>query len=329
VPENEIIWFILFNAFIVVMLALDLGVFNRKAHAISVKEATVWSVVWVTLSLCFNVVVYFMYENHWFGIGTSEHLRLTGDEAALQFFTGYLIEKALSVDNIFVFIVIFSYFGVPAKYQHKILFWGVLGALIMRSIFITAGAALIYRFEWILYVFGAILVVSGWRMMFQQETEVHPEKNVFIRLAKKFFPVTTGYEPPTFFRRIGGKLHITPMLLVLITVETTDVVFAVDSIPAVFAVTRDPFLVYSSNVFAILGLRALYFLLAGVMTSFHYLKYGLSIVLIFVGVKMLIADYVHVPISISLVTIGTILGVSVMASLVRTKRQRQNTSTHR
>lgn len=328
-PENEIIWFILFNAFIVVMLALDLGVFNRKAHAISVKEATFWSVVWVTLSLCFNVVVYFMYEHHWFGIGTSEQFRLTGDEAALQFFTGYLIEKALSVDNIFVFIVIFSYFGVPAKYQHKILFWGVLGALIMRSIFIAAGSALIYRFEWILYVFGAILVVSGWRMMFQQETEVHPEKNVFIRLAKKFFPVTTGYEPPTFFRRIGGKLHITPMLLVLITVETTDVVFAVDSIPAVFAVTRDPFLVYSSNVFAILGLRALYFLLAGVMTSFHYLKYGLSIVLVFVGVKMLIADYVHVPISISLVTIGTILGVSVMASLVRTKRQRQNTSTHR
>jgi len=329
VPENEIIWFILFNAFIVVMLALDLGVFNRKAHAISVKEATFWSIVWVALSLCFNVVVYFMYEHHWFGIGTSERFHLTGDEAALQFFTGYLIEKALSVDNIFVFIVIFSYFGVPAKYQHKILFWGVLGALIMRSIFIAAGAALIYRFEWILYVFGAILIISGWKMMFQRETEVHPEKNVFIRLAKKFFPVATGYEPPTFFRRIGGRLHITPMLLVLITVETTDVVFAVDSIPAVFAVTRDPFLVYSSNVFAILGLRALYFLLAGVMTSFHYLKYGLSIVLIFVGVKMLIADFVHVPISISLVTIGTILGVSVMASLVRTKRQRQDTSSHR
>jgi len=246
--------------------------------------------------------------------------QLSGSEAALQFLTGYLVEESLSVDNIFVFVVIFTYFGVPAKYQHKILFWGVLGAIVMRFVFIVTGAVLIAKFEWILYIFGAILVVSGWKMMMQQEMEVHPEKNIFIRLTKKWFPVTEGFDPPKFFIRKDGKLWITPLLIVLITVETTDVVFAVDSIPAVFGVTRDPFIVYSSNMFAILGLRSIYFVLAGIMGSFHYLKYGLSAILIFIGLKMLIADLFHIPIGVSLGVVGGVLLTSVGMSIVRNRR---------
>jgi len=319
-PENATLLFILFNLFIIAMLALDLGVFHKREHAVSMKEAATWYVVWVTLSLLFNVFVYFMYEHRWWGAGSLGPVELSGNEAALQFFTGYLIEVALSADNIFVFVVILSYFGVPAQYQHKVLFWGVLGALIMRFTFIGAGTILIARFEWILYIFGGILIVSGWKMLFQRETEVHPEKNIFIRLARKFFPVLAGYETSKFIVRRHGKLHITSMLLVLIAVETTDVVFAVDSIPAVFAVTRDPFIIYTSNVFAILGLRSLYFVLARLMNSFFYLRYGLSVVLIFIGVKMLITDFYHIPIGISLAVIGGILAISVGGSLYRSRR---------
>jgi tellurite resistance protein TerC len=319
--SEEVIPFILFTALIVTLLLLDLVVLQRRSHSIGMKEASLLSVMWIALAMCFNVFIYFMYHHQWFGAGTFGGMHLSGSDAALQFLAGYLVEESLSVDNIFVFVVIFTYFGVPAKYQHKVLFWGILGAIIMRFAFIVTGSVLIARFEWILYIFGVILVVSGWKMMTQGEMEVHPEKNFFIRLVRKWFPVSEGYEPPRFFLRKEGKLWVTPLFIVLITVETTDVVFAVDSIPAVFGITRDPFIVYSSNMFAILGLRSIYFVLAGMMKSFHYLKYGLSLILIFIGVKMLIADFFHIPIVASLVVLASILAISVTASIVRNRRQ--------
>jgi len=311
-PQNELILFVVFNIFVLMLLALDLGVFHRKQTSVTLKEVSLWSVAWIVLSLLFNVGLYF-----WVKTNTGSATEAT--RISLEFLTGYVIEKALSMDNIFVFVLIFNYFGVPGKYQHKVLFWGVLGALVFRGIFIATGAILIARFDWILYIFGAILVYSGWKMMREENVEVHPEKNIFIRYAKKLFPVETGYDTPNFFVRRNGKLFATTMFLVLITVETTDIVFAVDSIPAVFAITRDPFIVYSSNVFAILGLRALYFVLAGVMSSFYYLKHGLSIVLIFVGMKMLVEDFLHVSIGISLAVIAVVLTVSIILSLRRKK----------
>lgn len=320
-PQNELLLFVLFNAFILTLLLLDLGVFHRKDKAVSLKEAAGWSIVWIALSLLFNVGLYFWVRDN---TGSAE----VATRVSLEFLAGYLIEKALSVDNIFVFILIFNYFGVPAKFQHRVLFWGVLGALIMRGIFIAAGATLIAQFEWILYLFGAVLIYSGWKMMKDEEIEVHPDKNIVIRYAKKLFPVETGYETHNFFLKKNGKRYITTLFLVLLTVETTDVVFAVDSIPAVFGITRDPFIVYSSNVFAILGLRALYFLLAGVMNSLYYLKHGLSIILIFVGMKMLAetAGLIHVPIGVSLGVIGIVLIVSIVMSLKRNKRIAANSS---
>ncbi len=324
---TEFLPFILFTALILALLLVDLGVLQRRSHSSSVKEAAALSGMWVALAFLFNVLIYFMYESRWLGLGQAENL--TGSEAALQFLTGYLVEESLSVDNIFVFVVIFSYFGVPAKYHHKILFWGILGAIVMRFVFIVAGSVLIARFEWILYIFGIILIISGWKMMVQKEMEVHPEKNVLIRLARKWFPVTEGFEPPRFFMRArDGKLMITPLLIVLITVETTDVVFAVDSIPAVFGITRDPFLVYSSNMFAILGLRSIYFVLAGAMKSFHYLKYGLSIILMFIGVKMLIADFLHLPVWASLGVIAGVLTVTVWMSIARSRRKARESVTN-
>ncbi len=308
---NEVLLFVLFNIFILTLLALDLGVFHRKAHTVTIREAALWSIVWIVLAFLFNAGIFYF----------------SGQQAGLEFLAGYLIERALSMDNIFVFLIIFSYFGVPSHYQHKVLFWGVLGALIMRSVFIALGATLIARFEWILYIFGVILIVSGWKMMVQKDVEVHPDKNIFIRLARKLFPVVPGYETPRFFLRKAGKLFITPLFLVLLTVETTDVVFAVDSIPAVFGVTRDPFIIYSSNVFAILGLRAMYFLLAGMMNSFTYLSYGLSLVLIFIGAKMLAEGFIHIPIAISLLVVAAILAISIAASIVRNRRQARRTGT--
>ncbi len=306
-PHNETLLFVLFTIAILGLLALDLGIFNKRPHAISTKEAALWSTFWIALSLLFNAGVFYF----------------ASPVAGLEFLTGYLIEKALSVDNIFVFIIIFSYFGIPAKFQHKVLFWGVVGALIMRGIFIALGAALISRFEWVLYIFGAILLFSGWKLLSQKEVEVHPDRNLFIRLARKIFPVDQGYDVPRFLVRKHGKIHITPFFLVLITVETTDVVFAVDSIPAVFGVTQDPFIVYSSNICAILGLRALYFLLAGAMQKLEYLSTGLSVVLIFIGLKMLIKDVIHIPIIVSLDVVVLILGGAVAASLLKRKRERE------
>jgi tellurite resistance protein TerC len=295
------IWF---NAIVLLLLAVDLGVFHRKAHQVSLREAGAWSAVWVTLSLSFAGWVY----------------GVMGSRAGLEFLTGYLIEYALSVDNIFVFVLIFSYFRIPREYQHRVLFWGILGALVFRGTMIAAGAALIARFDWVLYVFGAFLVFTGWRMARQRKNETYdPEANPVLRLVQRVFPVTPQYHGKRFFVREmrGGesRLVATPLFMVLVLVETTDIIFATDSIPAIFAVTRDPFIVYTSNVCAVLGLRALYFLVAGIVDRFHYLQVGLSLVLIFIGGKMLAEDLVHIPVTVSLAVVVTILALSVAASL--------------
>jgi tellurite resistance protein TerC len=303
VVNTALLW-IGFNVFILLLLVVDLKVFNRRPHEIGIRESLAWSGVWVAISLAFNVVVYFWY----------------GHESALQFFAGYLIEKSLSVDNLFVFLLLFSYFKVPGKYQHEVLFWGILGALVMRGLLILLGASLIARFSWILYIFGAFLVLTGIRMAFQKgKKEVHPERNLFVRFFRKFFPVTMGYHQEKFFIKINGRRFGTLLIVVLIVIETTDLLFAVDSIPAIFAITRDPFIVYTSNVFAILGLRSLYFALAGMMHLFHYLSHGLAIILTFVGLKMLLADYVHISIGLALGVVGFVLLVAIVASLLRSK----------
>lgn len=301
---SEYISWIGFNVFVLVMLALDLGVFHRQAHEVKVKEALWWSAVWIGLAMLFNAGIYF-----W-----------RGSEVALEFFTGYLIEKSLSVDNIFVFILIFSYFSVPALYQHKILFWGILGALLMRAILIAVGATLIVKFHWIIYVFGGFLIITGVKMALQKSTGIHPEKNPLVRLFKCFMPVTNEYHGEKFFIKENGRRFATPLFIVLLMVEFTDLVFAVDSIPAIFAITKDPFIVYTSNVFAILGLRSLYFALAGVMGYFHYLKIGLALVLVFVGAKMMLVDIYKIPIGLSLSIVGGILLLSVLASLIWPRR---------
>jgi tellurite resistance protein TerC len=289
-----------FTAGILALLALDLGVFHRKSHSVSLKEALTWSAVWIGLAIAFNAGIW-----AW-----------KGPEKGLEFLTGYLIEKALSVDNIFVFLVIFSYFKVPPAYQHKVLFWGILGALIMRAIMIAAGAALIQRFHAIIYVFGGFLILTGIKLALQKEGGFEPDRNPIVRLFKRLMPVTPDYREDRFMVVEGGRRWATPLLLVLVVVEATDLVFAVDSIPAIFAVTPDPFIVYTSNIFAILGLRALYFALAGVMGLFHYLKMGLAVILVFVGVKMLVMDVYKIPVGISLGIVGGILAASVAASLL-------------
>src|SRR5918993_2679391 len=305
-----------FNVFVLAMLALDLGVFHRKAHAVSGKEALTWSLVWISLSLVFNAVIYFFWDR------MAPNSAYTNSEAALAFFTGYLIEKSLSVDNIFVFILIFSFFAVPAAYQHRVLFWGILGALIMRGTLIAVGAALLHEFHWIIYIFGAFLIFTGIRMAWHHEEEVQPDKNPVVKFFRKFMPVTENFEQDNFFVRRAGRLMATPLFLILLVVESTDLVFAVDSIPAIFAVTQDPFIVYTSNVFAILGLRALYFLLANVMDQFQYLKFGLSAVLVFIGVKMVIVDFYKIPIGISLGVVAGILTTSILASLWKAKQEK-------
>jgi len=307
--EGSIWLWVGFNLFVLSMLALDLGVFHRKSHAVSGREAITWSLVWISLSLVFNAVIYFFWDRMMPGSS------YTNREAALAFLTGYLIEKSLSVDNIFVFILIFSFFAVPAAYQHRVLFWGILGALVMRGILIVVGAALLEEFHWIIYIFGAFLIFTGIRMAWQHEENVHPEKNPVVKFFRRFMPVTENFEKDKFFVRHAGKLMATPLFLILLVVESTDLIFAVDSIPAIFAVTQEPFIVYTSNVFAILGLRALYFLLANVMDKFQYLKYGLAAVLTFVGVKMVIVDYYKIPVGVSLGVVAGILTVSILASL--------------
>lgn len=293
-----------FTLFILAMLALDLFVFHRKPHEVKLKEALIWSGVWIGLALAFNAGIYF-----W-----------QGKEPALQFLTGYLIEKSLSVDNIFVFVLIFAYFRVPAKYQHEVLFWGIVGALAMRAIFIAGGIALIKNFHWIIYVFGGFLILTGIKMALSKDKEVHPEKNPLIRLFKKFMPVTHEYHDGKFFIRKDGRTWATPLFVVLLAVETTDLIFAVDSIPAILAITDDPFIVYTSNVFAILGLRSLYFALAGIMHLFHYLHYGLSAILVFVGCKMLMSDFYKIPIGVSLGVIAGVIGLSILLSLLRPRQ---------
>jgi tellurite resistance protein TerC len=293
-----------FNAFVLVMLALDLGVFHRKAHVVSFKESIAWTVIWVALALAFNAGIW----------------HFSGSQKALEFFTGYLIEKSLSVDNVFVFALLFSYFAVPSKYQHKVLFWGILGALIMRAVMIGAGAALITRFTWVIYIFGAFLILTGIKMIVKREAEIHPERNPVVRWFKKLMPVTSDYREDRFFVKEGGRRWATPLFVVLLLVEFSDLIFAVDSIPAIFAVTTDPFIVYTSNVFAILGLRSLYFALAGVMDKFHYLKVGLGVVLAFVGVKMLLAHTAwKIPTLLSLGMVVGILAASIVISLLRPK----------
>ena len=296
---------IAFNLFVLAMLAIDLGIFHRKSHEVSLREATAWSAVWIFFALVFNTGIYF-----W-----------RGSEAALQFFTGYLIEKSLSVDNIFVFALLFAYFAVPKAYQHRVLFWGILGALVLRAVFILVGSALLAKFHWILYVFGAFLLITGIKMAIFRDSQMDPEKNPLLRLVRRFLPVKNEYHGDKFFVRENGKLWATPLFLVLILVESTDLVFAVDSIPAIFAVTSDPFLVYTSNVFAILGLRSLYFLLAGVMDKFRYLKLGLAAVLVFVGIKMMLVDLFKIPSLVSLAVIVVLLTVSIVASLLRSRRE--------
>ena len=288
-----------FIAFVLALIALDLGVFHRKAHEVTLKEAGIWSAIWVSLALSFNALVL-----HWFG-----------PERGLEFLTGYLIEKALAVDNIFVIYAIFAYFAVPAIYQHRVLFWGVLGALVMRAIFIFAGAALLAKFHWVMYVFGAILVITAIKLLSMPDDGVHPDRNPVYRLMRRLIPAVSDYHGSRFTIVQAGKRYATPLLMVLILIEWTDLVFAVDSIPAIFAITSDPFIVFTSNIFAILGLRSLFFLLQGVIGRFHLLKPALAAVLLFVGGKMLLIDFVKLPIAVSLGVVFALIATGVVASL--------------
>jgi tellurite resistance protein TerC len=293
-----------FLAFVAVMLALDLGVFHRRAHVVSLREAAIWSGVWIGLAGLFALGVF----------------QFFGPQRGLEFTTGYLIEKALSIDNIFVMVVVFGAFGIPAHQHHRILYWGILGALAMRAAFIVAGTALIARFEWMVYLFGAFLVVTGLRMLISKGQQGRPEDNLLVRLARRLLPIAADQNAENFFVREGGARKATPLFLTLLTVEFTDLIFAVDSIPAVLAISRDPFIVFTSNVFAILGLRSLYFLLAGVIHRFRYLKIGLSLVLVFVGAKMALVDIFHVPVGISLGVVGLLITGSMVASLLASGR---------
>jgi tellurite resistance protein TerC len=302
-PGQPLHW-IVFAVIVLVMLALDLGVFHRKAHVVRLREAVVWSAVWIGLSLIFNLGVYIY----------------LGPQAGLDFLTAYIVEKSLSIDNIFVFLLIFSYFSVPPQFQHRVLFWGIIAALVMRALFIAAGLTLIAKFEWILYVFGAFLVFTGIKMAVRKEGEIHPERNPVLKLFRRFFSVTNEYEGSRFLVRKGERLFATPLLVVLLVVETSDLIFAVDSIPAVLAITVDPFIVYTSNVFAILGLRALYFALAGIVELFHYLHYGLAAILAFVGVKMLVSEVYHVPTVLALAFIAGTVAICVVASIMHPRK---------
>lgn len=296
--------FIVFNIFVLALLVLDLAVFHRKAHQIELKEALLWSGFWILLALVFNLGLW------WF----------KGPDTALRFLTGYLLEKSLSVDNLFVFLLIFNFFNVPQRYQHRVLFWGIVGALIFRALFIFTGIVLIRLFEWVFYIFGAILIYSGVKLFVEQEKEILPERNPVLRAFRKFVPVTRNLHGDQLVVREPGRLAVTPLFVVLLVIETTDVVFAVDSIPAILAITVDPFIVYTSNVFAILGLRALYFALAGTMQIFHFLHYGLGALLVFIGVKMCLHHFVEIPIFFTLVAIAATLAVCIFLSIIFPER---------
>jgi tellurite resistance protein TerC len=300
---NQLLFWVLFNLFVLGMLGLDLWVFHRPAHLVKFREALIWSLLWITLAAAFAALLYF-----W-----------QGHASAVEFTTGYIIELALSVDNLFIFLLIFRYFRVPADHQHKVLFWGILGALVMRGIFILVGVELIRAFHWVTYLFGAFLVYSGAKLFRGEEVSIEPEKNPVLRVFRRWMPITEGYEGEKFFVRRAG-LYATPLLVVLLVLETTDLLFATDSIPAVLAITLKPFIVYTSNVFAVLGLRAMYFVLAGMMETFHYLHYGLSVVLIFVGAKMLTSSFYRMSTETALAVVVGILAVSILASAVRPKQ---------
>ena len=313
-PSNWIFW-LLFNVFVLAMLALDLGVFHREKHVVKVREAIAWTVFWIALATCFAVLIYF------FGHTLVGHHGPSNPRLSLEFVTGYLIELSLSVDNLFVFLLLFRYFHVPRAYQHTVLFWGVIGALVMRAIFIAAGVTLLNRFHWVIYIFGAILIYSGVELMRQKNKKLNPEANLLLRGFRKLFPVTKDYHGDKFFIQRGTIRYATPLAVVLLMVEATDVLFAADSIPAVLAVTREPFIVYTSNVFAILGLRSLYFALSGLIEAFHLLHYGLSVILIFIGIKMLASNYVEVPIVVALGVVAGVLALSVVLSMVFPRKQ--------
>lgn len=311
---DKTLFWVAFNLFVIAMLALDLGVFHRKAHEVKIKEALIWSGVWIVLALSFNAGMYYFYV---------PNEGVSNADAAMQFLTGYVIEKSLSIDNVFVFALVFTYFAVPSKYQHKILFWGIIGALIMRAVLIFTGIALINNFSWIIYVFGAFLIFTGVKMAMQKDKEIHPERNPVVKLFKRYFRVSDNYEDGKFFIIKDGIKYATPLFIVLIIIETTDLIFAVDSIPAILAVTEDPFIVYTSNVFAMLGLRALYFALSGLIKIFHYLHYGLAVILVFVGFKMGLNHYFDektISTGFSLVIILLIITGSAALSLIKPQK---------
>ena len=301
--STELLLWLGFGLFLAVMLALDHGVFHKNSHVVEFKEAITWSGVWIGLAIIFNVGVFYF----------------AGEVKGLEFLTGYLIEKSLSIDNVFIIALIFTYFNVPREYQHRVLFWGVIGALIMRAVLIAVGAVLITKFTWIIYIFGAFLIFTGFKMYFQKDHKIDPDKNPLVKLSKKLIPVTDQYNKEKFFVVKEGKRFATPLFLVLLLVETTDLIFAVDSIPAIFAISKDPFIVFTSNAFAILGLRSLYFALAGVIHKFYYLKAGLSVILVFVGIKMLLIDIYKIPIGISLGFIALVVIISIYASVQKNK----------
>ncbi len=298
--EYSLTVWIVFNVFIISMLIVDLVVFNRKPHEISIKESLIWTAVWIVLAIIFGIGLYVY----------------VGSDTALDYFTGYLIEKSLSVDNIFVFLLIFTYFGVEPKYQHKVLFWGIFGALVFRFLFIFIGVALIEQFHWVIYIFGAFLILTGIKLGLEKDKEIRPERNPVLKLVRRFIPITKEYHGQNFFVKIRGRYVATPMFVVLIVIETTDIVFALDSIPAIMAITRDTFIIYSANAFAILGLRALYFALSGVMRLFHYLHYGLAFILVYIGFKMLLEGIYQIPTMVTLIIILSTLTISVILSIL-------------
>jgi tellurite resistance protein TerC len=298
--QTQVILWIVFGVIMLGMAILDLGVLNRRAHEVKMKEALIWCAIWIGLALLFNLGIYFT----------------QGSEKALLFLTGYIVEESLSVDNLFVFLVVFSFFQVPKIYQHKILFWGIIGAMLMRALFIGVGVSLMHQFHWIIYVFGVFLVYTGIKLLGKKDEEIDPEKNPVIRLFRKIMPVTPAFEKDRFFIRKDNRIWATPLFIVLLVIETTDVIFAVDSIPAILAITTDSFIVYTSNIFAVMGLRAMFFALAGFMQMFHYLNYGLAVVLTFIGVKMLLADAYKMPVGVALGVILGVLTVSVVASIL-------------
>ncbi len=317
---SPFVWAV-FIGFILLMLAIDLGVFNREARVIRFKEAMGWLCVWVGLAVAFNVLLYHAYAGQWWGIGTGEGSAATAKDAAMEFLTGYLVELSLSVDNIFVIAVIFRFFSVPAEYQHRVLFWGIVGAIVLRGVMILVGTELIQRYHWLIYVLGGFLILTAFKMLFMNPEEMHPEKNPVLRLSRRFLPVSDRFDGHHFSTRVGGTWMVTPLLLCLILIETTDLLFAFDSIPAIFGITRDPFIVFTSNMFAILGLRTMYFGLSGLLAKFRFLSKALVFVLLFVGVKMCIHHWVKIDNTVSLAVVAGILGVGVTLSLVVPEKQ--------